>query len=64
MPEETFNAVDKDYFHKRYGILLETYYMYQITFNKYITKLDDLKVSFDQFIISHNQYKKLIKKIF
>ena len=33
------------------------YDRFQISFNNYLTKLDDLKESYDQFIIAHNQYK-------
>ena len=33
------------------------YDRFQISFNHYLTKLDDLKESYDQFIIAYNQYK-------
>ena len=56
-PEETFDAVNKDYFDNRYGFLHDMYDRFQITFNNYSTKLDDLKESYDQFIIALNQYK-------
>ena len=55
--EEIFDAVNKDYFDKRYGFLHDMYDRFQISFNNYLTKLDDLKESYDQFIIAHNQYK-------
>ena len=56
-PEETFNTVNKDYLDKRYGFLHDMYDRFQISFSKFLTKLDDLKESYDQFIIAHNQYK-------
>ena len=44
-PEKTFDAVNKDYFDNRYGFLHDIYDSFQITFNNYLTKLDDLKES-------------------
>ena len=33
------------------------YDRFEISFNNYLTEIDDLKKSYDQFIIAHNQYK-------
>ena len=35
----------------------DMYERFRITFNNYLTKLDDLKESYDQFIIAHILYK-------
>ena len=46
-PEETFDAVNKDYIDKRHDFLHELYDRFQITFFNYLTKLDDLNESYD-----------------
>ena len=40
-PEETFDAMTKDYFDKRYGFLHDMYDRFRISFNSYLTKLDE-----------------------
>ena len=56
-PEEKFDAVNKYYFDKSHDFLHDLYDRFRITFYNYLTKLDDLKESYDQFITAHNQYK-------
>ena len=38
-------------------IYIYIYDNFRITSNNFLPKLDDLKESYDQFIIAHNQYK-------
>ena len=49
-PEENFDAVNKEFFYKRYDFLHEIYERFQISFNNHITKLDDLKESYDNLL--------------
>ena len=42
-PKENFDAVNNYYFDKRYGFLDDIYDRFRITFDNYLTKLDDLK---------------------
>ena len=56
-PLEKFDAVNKEYSDKHHEILHEIYQRFQMNFNNYLTKLNELKESYDQFIIGNNQYK-------
>ena len=56
-PSDSFAAINRDYTENPYMHLKEEFERFCINHNNYITKLNELKTSYDQFITSNDRFK-------